>query len=230
MFANRRFVTLLSTAILAGGMLVLSACNQNAGSGSGEAGGGVGKALSKHEAVSDFPVGSPEAKVVIVEYASVTCPHCANFHNNVLPTIKEKYITPGKVRYVFREFPTPPIELAMAGHAIARCAGGEKRDLVIETIMRQQMDMVNQAQGPTGAEQYFKTLAASVGMNEAQFKACLSNETILKVLTEVREQGVKAGVTGTPTIFINGEKFEGPAGREISVADITPAIDAALAK
>jgi protein-disulfide isomerase len=230
MLSTRRTMTLLTSCALAGGLFVLSACNPAGGGGSGEAGGGVGKALSKYEAVSDFPVGSPDAKVVIVEYASVTCPHCANFHNNVLPTLKEKYIKTGKVRYVFREFPTPPEELAMAGHAVARCAGGEKRDLVIETIMRQQMDMVAQAQGPTGAEQYFKTLAASVGMNEQQFKACLSNETILKVLVDVRQKGIEAGVKGTPTIFINGTKFEGRGGREIEVADITPAIDAALAK
>jgi protein-disulfide isomerase len=225
MLINRRVTTIVATLALAGGLLALSACKPGANSA-----GGGGSALSKHEAATDMPEGSKDAKVVMVEYASVTCGHCANFHNNILPTLKEKYITPGKVRYVFREFPTPPVELAMAGHLIARCAGGEKRELVIATIMRQQQEMATQAQGPTGAEQYFKTLAASVGMSDGQFKACLSNEPMLKVLADVREGGIKAGVEGTPTIFINGEKFTAPTGREIEVGDVTKALDAALAK
>ena len=225
MLLTRRLKNVFAVMALAGGVLALASCNQ-----SGGAAGGGGSALSKHEAASDMPMGSKDAKVVLVEYASVTCGHCANFHANVLPTIKEKFITPGKVRYVFREFPTPPVELAMAGHLIARCAGGEKRDLVISTIMRQQQELVTQAQGPTGAEQYFKTLAASVGMSDGQFDACLKNETLLKTLAEVREGGIGAGVTGTPTIFINGVKFEAPGGREMEPSHLVKALDAALVK
>jgi protein-disulfide isomerase len=214
---------LTSKALVLGAVLLASACGPTANNGSG-------KAASKFETVTDFPVGSKEAKVVMVEYASITCPHCANFHMTVLPTIKEKYITPGKVRYVFREFPTPPTELAMAGHLVARCAGGDKRDQVIDTLMRQQGDLVTQAQGPTGAKQAFLNIALSVGMNESQFDACMKNEEQLKTLVDVRDGGIEAGVTGTPTIFINGEKFEGPAGREATPEDISKALDAALAK
>jgi protein-disulfide isomerase len=204
--------------------LALSACSPSAG---GKSGGVPGSAL---ETATDFPVGSKDAKVVMIEYASITCPHCANFHTNVLPTIKEKYITPGKVRYVFREFPTPPVELATAGHLLARCAGGEKRDQVIDALMRGQMDIVTQAQGPSGAKQALLNVAVSAGMNEAQFDACMANQDQLKILVDVQEGGVKAGVTGTPTIFINGEKFEGPASREATAEDISKALDAALSK
>ena len=224
--STRRLTTILASLALAGGILGLAACKQ----GGALSTGGGGTALSKHEVATDFPIGSKDAKVVMVEYASVTCPHCANFHNDVLPAIKAKYITPGKVRYVFREFPTPPIELARAGHLIARCAGGEKRDTIIAAIMRQQNEMVTQAQGPTGSRQFFLNIAASSGMSEAQFETCLKNEDMLKVLADVRESGITAGVTGTPTIFINGEKFEGPAGREMVADDVTKALDAALAK
>jgi protein-disulfide isomerase len=224
MLTTRRITSILASVALLGGLAALSACN-NAGSGGGGTGG-----LSKFEAATDIPMGSKDAKVVVVEYASVTCGHCANFHNNVMPTLKEKYITPGKVRFVFREFPTPPVQVAMAGHAIARCAGAEKRDLVISTIMRQQQEMFAQAQGPTGVDQYFKTLAASVGMNEAAYKACLSNEEVLKTLVDVRESGVKANVLGTPTLFINGTLFQAPTGREIEVGDMTKALDEAIAK
>ncbi len=204
--------------------LALSACSPSTG---GKSGGAPASAL---ETASDFPMGSKDAKVVMIEYASITCPHCANFHTNVLPTIKEKYITPGKVRYVFREFPTLPVELATAGHLLARCAGGEKRDQVIDALMRGQRELVTQAQGPLGAKQALLNVAVSVGMNESQFDACMANQDLLKVLVDVQEGGVKAGVTGTPFIFINGESFEGPASREINVDDMTKALDAALAK
>lgn len=204
--------------------LVLSACSPSSG---GKSGGAPASAL---ETASDFPMGSKDAKVVMIEYASITCPHCANFHTNVLPTIKEKYVTPGKVRYVFREFPTPPVELAMAGHLMARCAGGEKRDQIIEALMRGQQELVTQAQGPAGAKQALLNVAVSAGMNESQFDACMANQDLLKVLVEIQESGVKAGVQGTPTIFINGEKFEAPGGREMTAEDVTKALDAALAK
>ncbi|WP_085340470.1 DsbA family protein [Aquidulcibacter paucihalophilus] len=211
------------TAVIATA-LVLSACSPGGG---GASGGAPGSAL---ENATDFPVGSKDAKVVMIEYASVTCPHCANFHTQVLPTIKEKYISTGKVRYVFREFPTEPVQLATAGHLLARCAGGEKRDQIIDALMRGQREIFAQAQGPTGAEQALLNIAVSAGMDKAKYDACMANQDILKDLVDIREGGVKAGVQGTPTIFINGEKFEGPATREMTVDDVTKALDAALAK
>ncbi len=217
-FGSATKFTLVATA------LILSACSPSAG---GKPAGSPSSAL---ENATDFPMGSKDAKVVMIEYASITCPHCANFHTNVLPTIKEKYITPGNVRYVFREFPTPPVELATAGHLLARCAGGEKRDQIIDALMRGQTDMVTQAQGPSGVRQALLNVAVSAGMNEAQFDACMANQDQLKILVDVQEDGVKAGVTGTPSIFINGEKFEGPGGREMTAEDVSKALDAALTK
>jgi protein-disulfide isomerase len=217
-FGSATKFTVVATA------LILSACSPSAG---GKPAGSPSSAL---ENATDFPMGSKDAKVVMIEYASITCPHCANFHTNVLPTIKEKYITPGNVRYVFREFPTPPVELATAGHLLARCAGGEKRDQIIDALMRGQTDMVTQAQGPSGVRQALLNVAVSAGMNEAQFDACMANQDQLKILVDVQEDGVKAGVTGTPSIFINGEKFEGPGGREMTAEDVSKALDAALTK
>jgi protein-disulfide isomerase len=218
---SRRLTTTFAVIALTGGLLAISSCKPKGG-----AAGGGGSALSKYEAATDIPMGSKDAKVVLVEYASVTCGHCATFHETVLPTLKEKYITPGKVRYVFREFPTPPINLAVAGHSIARCAGAGKRDDVISTIMRQQQDMAKQAQGPTGTRQFFLTIAASAGMSEAQFEACLKDEALLKTLVDIQEGGSAAGVTGTPTLFINGERLD--ANPELEA--VTKALDAAIAK
>ncbi len=220
-FPTIGFVT--KTALVATA-LILSACSPSTG---GKSAGATGGAL---ENATDFPVGSKDAKVVMIEYASITCPHCASFHTEVLPTIKEKYINTGKVRYVFREFPTEPVQLATAGHLLARCAGGEKRDQIIDALMRGQRELFTQAQGPSGAEQALLNVAVSAGMDKGQFDACMANQDLLKVLVDIREGGVKAGVEGTPTIFLNGEKFEAPAAREMTADDVSKAIDAALAK
>lgn len=217
---SRRLAFTLASILALGGLSGLAACKS----------GGAGAPASVHETASDMPVGSPDAKVVLVEYASITCPHCANFHNNVLPELKTKYIDTGKVRYVFREFPTPPIELASAGHLLARCAGADKREGVVNALMRQQMEIYGQSQGPGGAKPALLAIAASAGMSEAQFDACMGNREILETLVKVRDDGVKAGVTGTPSFFINGDRFEPPVGREVSAADLSAALDAALAK
>jgi protein-disulfide isomerase len=203
----------------------LAACSPGGGASTGD-----GKGLSRHEEATDLPVGSKDAKVVMVEYASITCPHCAFFHTKVLPTIKERYVDTGKVRYVFREFPTRPVEIAQAGHLIARCAG-DKRNEVIDALMTRQEELFAQAQGPSGVRQFFLNVAASAGMSEERFEACLKDEALLKTLVDIRQRAIDdLKVAGTPTIFINGKKFEAPTGREITPDDVAVALDAALAK
>jgi protein-disulfide isomerase len=205
------------------GLVGLGACNQGGG-----ATGGTGGA-SKYELPTDIGTGSADAKVVIVEYASITCPHCANFNNNVKPELKAKYVDTGLVRFVFREFPTPPINLAMAGHMIARCAGPDRRDAVLDTLFRQQNEIFRQSQGPGGPRSALLPVAAAAGLDEAAFNACLENQELLKVLAEIRTHGIETdNVTGTPAIFVNGTQFQGPAGREITFADLDPAIAAAV--
>lgn len=224
--ATRRSTLSFAAACALAALTLAGACNNN-----GPVAKGDGKGLSKYENGTDIVMGSKDAKVVMVEYASITCPHCASFHTAVLPAIKEKYVTPGKVRYVFREFPTPPLEMAQAGHLIARCAGPDKRNDVIDTLMRQQQELFTQAQGPTGLRQAFLNIAVSAGMSEAQFEDCLKNQELLQVLVDVRQEAIDTyKVGGTPTIFINGELFQAPAGREMTADDVGVALDAALAK
>jgi protein-disulfide isomerase len=220
----------LTTSILATGLVAvlglagLASCNQGGGAA------GTGTALSKYELPLDMPVGSPDAKVVLVEYASVTCPHCAAFSNTVKPELKTRYIDTGKVRFVFRDFPTPPIPIAAAGARLARCAGPDKRDAVLDTLFRQQEEIFRQAQGPTGVRQALVDIASAAGMSEAQFDACMQNKEGEEALRAVVEHGRSVDkVTATPTLFINGERFEAPAGREIGTADLFPALDAAIA-
>jgi protein-disulfide isomerase len=185
---------------------------------------------SEHELATDIPVGSKDAKVVLVEYASVTCPHCANFHINVMPAIKERFIDTGKVRYVFREFPTAPVQIASAGHLLMRCVSPDKREGVLDALMRGQMGIFQASQGPQGVKPALMEIAASAGMNEQQFDACMANRDLLKILADNVDVAKEKGVTGTPSLFINGEAFQAPPGREMTVDDVAPALEAAIAK
>lgn len=221
MFSRRTLTLAAGAATLALAGLGLGAC----GGGAGGATGGS----SSYELPSDVPVGSKDAKVVLVEYASITCPHCAAFNNTVKPQLKAEYIDTGLVRFVFREFPTAPVELAMAGHMLAFCAGPERRDAMLDTLFRQQMEIFQQAQGPGGTRSALLPVAAAAGISEADFDACMQNEDVLKRMRDVYKHGNEVDrVTGTPTLLINGQKFEAPAGREITFADLKPALDAAL--
>jgi protein-disulfide isomerase len=197
-------MSIVSRRALAGlafAALALGACSQAA-----DASSGGGKPASRWEVAGDFVMGSPSAKVVLIEYASVTCPHCAHFHTNVLPTIKQRYVDTGKVRYVFRAFPTPPVNLSMAGHLLSRCVPRDRHFQVIDTLMRQQNQIIQAAQGPTGARQAMLGIAASAGLSEQQFDACMANQQQITAIRQVIDDGQKQyDITGTPTIIINGE-------------------------
>ena len=189
---------------------------------------GVTKGQSQYEIESDLPIGSKDAKVVVVEYASVMCPHCANFQNKVVPQIMKNLVETGKVRYVFREFPTAPVDLASAGHLIGRCVDPSKREAVINALMNQQQDIYVAAQSG-GAKQALLTVAQSAGMNESQFDACMKDEKKLSLLADVMKYGEEHDkVTATPTVFVNGKAVTSPVGREYEYADVEKAVNAAL--
>ena len=85
-----------------------------------------GQAGGKTAVGDEMVLGNPNAKVTVIEYASASCPHCARWNEDVYPAFKKKYVDTGKVKYVFREFLTPPTEVAAAGFLLARCAGKDK--------------------------------------------------------------------------------------------------------
>lgn len=168
----------------------------------------------------DMSMGSPAAKVTVIEYASASCPHCARWNNDVFPQFKAKYIDTGKVRYVYREFLTPPIEVASAGFLLARCAGKDKYFPVLDAIYHNQAQMYESGDIRGG----LLRIAQSVGMNEKQFNDCITNDDALKALNDRVEKAQKeAKITGTPTFFFNGERYD---KGEMPMADL----DAAYAK
>ena len=148
--------------------------------------------------LGEMAQGDEKAPVTIVEYASMTCPHCADFHATTYPELKKRYIDTGKVRFIFREFPLD--QLALAGFLLARCAGPGKYFPMIETLFQQQKEWVTQRPLPP-----LLAIAKQAGMSEQQFNECLQNQKLIDGLEEVRQRAMKLGVQSTPSFFINGK-------------------------
>lgn len=185
---------------------------------------GVSKdALVKEGPLPDLWQGSKDAPVTIVEYASMTCPHCAVFHNSVLPGLKEKYLDTGKARLIFREFPLDNV--AAAASMLARCAGPDKMASVVSKLFETQE---NWAFVRGSAVPGLFKVAESVGFTQDTFDKCLKDEALLKNIIATRERASKAfGVTSTPTFFINGKRLD---GRSDQLATFEQAIDPLLGK
>jgi protein-disulfide isomerase len=153
--------------------------------------------------LGDEIMGPANAPVTIIEYASMTCPHCANFAVNVLPKIKERYIDTGKVRFIFREFPFDA--LAAGAFMLARCTDKDKYFPLIEALFQQQNKWV--VQKPM---EPLLAIAKQAGFTEESFKECLANQKLLDGIEWVRNRATeKFKVDATPTFFINGEMHRG---------------------
>ena len=190
--------------------------------GAGLALAGVGRAGAAAVVAGDMSLGDPKAPVKVVEYASVSCSHCARFNEDTFPALKAKYIDTGKVHYTLKELLTPPQQVAAAGFLMARCAGPAKYFKVVDEIFRSQPRWTSGNIKPV-----FLEIAKANGMTEAQFEACLTDEAALNALRErVRKAVQEDKVTGTPTFVINGRRFEGsttPTLAELEAA-ILPAL------
>jgi protein-disulfide isomerase len=152
----------------------------------------------------EISMGPADARVTIVEYASMTCGHCANFHNKVFPELKAKYVDTGKVRFVFREFPLE--DFAAAASMLARCSGGEKTYPLIGILFSKQ-DQWAAAAASARVTKLFE-LAKQAGFTQETFDKCLTDQKLLDQINAVRDRaGDKFGVQSTPTFFINGKKM-----------------------
>jgi protein-disulfide isomerase len=172
--------------------------------------------LMKPGTLPDQAVGAAEAPVTIVEYASMTCPHCAHFHETTYPELKKRYIDTGKVRFIFREFPLDP--LAAAGSMLARCAGDGKYYPMIETLFSQQKTWAVQKPIPP-----LLAIAKQAGFTQQSFEQCLANQKLLDDIEKGRERAAtKFGVNSTPTLFINGERVTGALSIEDLEKKIQP--------
>jgi protein-disulfide isomerase len=161
----------------------------------------------------DKALGPENAPVTIVEYASMTCPHCADFHTQVFPKLKAEYIDKGKVRFVFREYPLD--EAAMAASMLARCAGDDKFFTMVDVLFDQQRNWAIKDKVVPG----LMRIAKQAGFTEQSFEACLKDNKLAQQIYEDAQRGSqKFGVRSTPTIFVNGEPFRGASFEELQKA------------
>jgi protein-disulfide isomerase len=153
--------------------------------------------------LDDIPMGSPNAPVTIIEYASMTCPHCAAFANTTFPKLKEKYIDTGKVKYIMREYPLDG--LAAAAFMLARCGGPDKYYPLIETLFAQQQKWAVREPIPP-----LLAIAKQAGFTQQSFEKCINDKEQLAKVQQMRDRGSqKFKVDSTPTFFINGERHPG---------------------
>ncbi|MEM6412124.1 MAG: thioredoxin domain-containing protein [Pseudomonadota bacterium] len=172
--------------------------------------------------LADKVFGPADAPVEIIEYASITCGACAQYHRDVVPAIKEM-ADEGRVRFVFREFPTAPVEVAVAGFAAARCtATDEAYFAMLDDMFINQRNIFAATQNGT-VRTALQAIAARHGVDSAAFDACLTDETIRSEIQAATTTGQADGVTGTPTLFLNGRLLRTPEGR--SVESITELVD-----
>jgi protein-disulfide isomerase len=154
--------------------------------------------------LGDRSLGDPNAPVTIVEYASFTCPHCATFHNDTLPKLKQKYIETGKVRFIFREFPFDAMATAIS--MLTRCAPEQRYFPLVDLYFRQQSALMASAKP---LDELLAT-ARQAGFTQESFEACLKNQTIYDGVNAVKKHGAEVlGVNSTPTFFINGRRISG---------------------
>lgn len=181
-----------------------------------EAQGSVDMAeLLKPGALPDKSMGKDDAKVTIVEYASMTCPHCAHFAETTFPELKKKYIDTGKARYILREFPFDPS--AEAGFMLARCAGDNYFPMV-DVLFKQQESWV----GVDDTKGALLQLSKLAGFTQETFNACLTDQKLLDDVRSVRKRGSEEfKVDSTPTFFINGKTYKGA----MSIDEISAVID-----
>ena len=175
--------------------------------------------LMKPGPLPDLMLGSADAPITVVEYASMTCGHCAHFHTTVFPTLKEKYVDTGKVRFIMREFPLD--NLAAAASMLARCAGDGKTFPLISALFARQDDWAFVKGDPRPELLKF---AKQAGFTQESFEKCLTDQKLLDAIAAIRSRAAETfGVNATPTFFVNGKKLNG-----VSLADFEKAFEPIL--
>jgi protein-disulfide isomerase len=174
----------------------LAACGKGAG-------GGAGGAAALPD---DMSLGNPNAKVTVVEYASVACPVCGKWFKDVWPTFKAKYVDTGKIRFIYREMlvgGADEVTAAASGFLLARCAGKDKYFQMVDAIYNSQPDLFADPRG------VLLNIAKSAGMTESQFDACVRDPKAIDALQKRVDANAKRdNVTATPTFVINGKALE----------------------
>jgi protein-disulfide isomerase len=201
LIATRRAIAILSLA----GLVALALLGSPYPIEDARAQGAISGLVAKPVSLPDMALGSAKAPITIIEYASMTCPHCAAFEQNVFPMLRSKYIDAGKVRFVFREF---PLDIqAAAASMLARCAAGgdaTKYFATIEFLFKQQDQLMEQTKDT------LKLIGLQSGMSEQEVEACGKDQALLDKISADRDFAYQTlKVDATPTFFVNGERLKG---------------------
>lgn len=201
MLANRRLFSLAALATAT----ALAACG--GGNDSGRSAGTEGP-RTQFERDGDRAIGSADAPLTMVEYASTACPHCRDYHEEIFPMVEEDYVESGQVRYVFREMLTGSAPIAMAGFMMTRCVPDDEYFEMIDLLFQQQVAVFQAARVPGGARAELLSVARSAGMSEEEFDACLNNEEHRQSVRDAHDRAIDDGIDSTPRFIINGELLE----------------------
>jgi protein-disulfide isomerase len=182
---------------------------------------GMAPGTARAAQVVEGSQGDPAAPVTVIEYSSLTCPHCATFHRDTLPALKQRYIDTGKVRMVLRDFPLD--EVALKAAVIAHCAGPDKYPRFVDVFFLQQASWAR-AQDPLAA---LKQLAKLGGLGEAEIDACLADEAMEKAVLQFRlDAQQRYDIRSTPTFVIGDKTLAGAR----SIEEFAEVIDPMLPK
>ena len=169
--------------------------------------------------LDEMTIGEDDAPVTIVEYMSMTCPHCREFHANTYPALKENYVDTGKVRFILREFPLDP--RAAAAIMLARCAPNDQYFPMVDVLFKRQTVWAT----AQDARSELLNIAKLAGFTQESFEACLTNQQLLDDVNSVRTTAAEDfGVDATPTFFIDGKRYSG----DMSIGQMSAIIDPLL--
>ena len=151
-------------------------------------------------------LGNPKAKIEVIEYASVACPHCAHFNDEVFPAFKAKWIDTGKVKLIYRDFPLD--EAALKAAQIAECSGNDRYFAIIDLIFSSQPKWAATSDPAIAFADLAKLLRVA-GMSDGFIKDCVANDKVSNTVLNRQLGGKKLGVDSTPTLYVNGQQFKG---------------------
>lgn len=186
----------LFTAVTMTASLALAAC-----------GGGSSGSVDSAGA-NERSLGSDDAPVTMIEYASVSCGHCATFHEEVWDTLETEFISTGQVRFVMREMLSGEPRLAAAGFALAHCVSDDRYFDMVSLLMQQQRAIFQAARQQGGARRQYVAIARSMGLSESEMDTCLNDENIYQAIVDSHERAGEAGITGTPRFVFNGQLLD----------------------
>jgi protein-disulfide isomerase len=170
------------------------------------AGPGFAELAAVQELLAERTLGKADAPITLIEFSSLTCPHCASYHRDTLPQITKEYVETGKVRLVYRDFPLDT--LAYAGAMLARCVDRSRYFPFLETLFVNQSSWARSKNPLDDLEK----LAKLAGLSKADFDACLGNQELLAGIRKAQEKaGLEHDIRSTPTFLVNGERIEGAA-------------------